>query len=116
VKPFIMDGRVVVGVGNIYASEALFQAGIHPSRPCGRIAQARYERLAQAVKEVLAAAIEAGGTTLQDFRQADGTPGYFARALNVYGRAGEPCPRCGSPLRQKAIGQRSSYYCGHCQH
>lgn len=115
VKQFIMDGRVVVGVGNIYASEALFQAGIHPSRPCGRIALERYQRLAMAVKSVLAAAIEQGGTTLQDFRQADGNPGYFAQELKVYGRAGAPCPDCGSPLRQKVIGQRSSYYCGRCQ-
>jgi formamidopyrimidine-DNA glycosylase len=101
VKPFIMDGRVVVGVGNIYASEALFQAGIHPSRPCGRIARIRYERLAQAVKAVLAAAIEAGGTTLQDFRQADGNPGYFAQALNVYGRTGDPAPTAAVPCDRK---------------
>ena len=115
VKPFLMDGRVVVGVGNIYANEALFQAGIHPARACGRISERRYERLAEAVKAVLQAAIDQGGTTLQDFRQADGNPGYFAQELQVYGRAGQPCPHCGNPIRQRTIGQRSSYYCGRCQ-
>jgi formamidopyrimidine-DNA glycosylase len=110
-----MDSRVVVGVGNIYASEALFLAGIHPRRPAGRIAPARYQALAAAIREVLTAAIAAGGTTLRDFNQADGLPGYFARALQVYGRAGEPCPGCGGPVRQERIGQRSSYFCPGCQ-
>jgi len=110
-----MDGRVVVGVGNIYANEALFEAGIHPARACSRISERRYDRLAKAVKAVLQAAIDQGGTTLQDFRQADGNPGYFAQELQVYGRAGQPCPHCGNPIRQRNIGQRSSYYCGRCQ-
>ena len=111
-----MDARVVVGVGNIYASEALFEAGVAPARPAGRISRARYGRLAAAVREVLARSIEAGGTTLRDFTEADGTPGYFARELRVYGRAGEPCVRCGEPVRVKTLGQRSSFYCPRCQH
>ncbi len=116
VKAFIMDSKVVVGVGNIYASEALFLAGIHPRRPAGRIGAARYDALAGAIREVLTAAIEAGGTTLRDFTQSDGRPGYFARELHVYGREGNPCPACGTPIRQEVIGQRSSYFCPKCQH
>lgn len=115
VKTFLMDARVVVGVGNIYASEALFEAGVAPSRPAGRVSRARYGRLAAAVREVLARSIEAGGTTLRDFTEADGRPGYFARELRVYGRAGEPCVRCGEPVRVKTLGQRSSFYCPRCQ-
>ncbi len=115
VKQFIMDGKTVVGVGNIYANEALYQAGILPTRPCGGISAARYERLARAVKAILARAIESGGTTLQDFTQADGKPGYFAQELKVYGRQGEACPACGAAIRHIVIGQRSSYYCGRCQ-
>ena len=115
VKTFLMDARVVVGVGNIYASEALFEAGVAPSRPAGRISRARYGRLAEAVREVLARSIEAGGTTLRDFTEADGRPGYFARELRVYGRAGEPCVRCGEPVRVRTLGQRSSFYCPRCQ-
>jgi formamidopyrimidine-DNA glycosylase len=115
VKTFIMDSHVVVGVGNIYASEALHRAGIHPARPAGRIALPRYERLAASIKTVLAAAIAEGGTSLRDFVQEDGNPGYFARALRVYGRTGEPCPGCGEPVRTRRIGQRSSFYCPRCQ-
>jgi formamidopyrimidine-DNA glycosylase len=115
VKTFIMDSHVVVGVGNIYASEALHRAGVHPHRPAGRIAPARYQRLAAAIKTVLAAAIAEGGTSLRDFVREDGNPGYFARALRVYGRAGLPCPGCGEPVRQQRIGQRSSFYCPRCQ-
>lgn len=115
VKTFIMDSHVVVGVGNIYASEALYRSGIHPHRPAGRIALPRYERLAASIKTVLAAAIAEGGTSLRDFVQEDGSPGYFARALQVYGRAGLPCPGCGEPVRQQRIGQRSSFYCPRCQ-
>jgi formamidopyrimidine-DNA glycosylase len=115
VKNFIMDGRVVVGVGNIYASEALFRAGIHPVRPCNRISMARYQQLVKTIKAVLAEAIEQGGTTLKDFQQEDGRPGYFAQQLQVYGREGEPCPRCGQAIRKSIIGQRSSYYCSQCQ-
>ncbi len=116
VKPFIMDAAVVVGVGNIYASESLFLAGIHPARPCHRISLARYHRLAEVVREVLQASITQGGTTLRDFVREDGNPGYFARSLRVYGRAGEPCSVCGTALRQQRIGQRSSFYCPRCQH
>lgn len=115
VKAFIMDSKVVVGVGNIYASEALFLAGIHPRRPAGRISAARYDTLARTIREVLTAAINAGGTTLRDFTDSEGRPGYFARQLHVYGREGEPCPRCGTTIRQETIGQRSSYYCPACQ-
>lgn len=115
VKPFLMDGHVVVGVGNIYASESLFRAGIHPSRPCHRISLARYRRLAESVRSVLGAAIAQGGTSLRDFVQEDGNPGYFAQSLRVYGRTGEPCPGCGEPVRQRRIGQRSSFYCPRCQ-
>ena len=115
VKNFIMDGRVVVGVGNIYASEALFMAGIHPSRAAGRISNQRYAGLAEAICDVLKAAIRQGGTTLRDFVASDGTPGYFARELLTYGRAGKPCFQCGGEIRQKVIGQRSSFYCAGCQ-
>jgi len=115
VKPFLMDARVVVGVGNIYANEALWAAGIDPRRPAGRIARARYERLARAVRQVLGAAIEAGGTTLRDFVREDGRPGYFARTLNVYGREGRPCPRCATPIRRIVVGQRSTFWCARCQ-
>lgn len=115
VKQFIMDGKVVVGVGNIYANEALFQAGISPGRSCGSISARRYEQLALAIRKILSTAIECGGTTLQDFVQADGKPGYFAQELQVYGQAGKPCPNCGKPILQKTLGQRSSYYCRRCQ-
>lgn len=115
IKSFIMDSRTVVGVGNIYANEALFEAGILPARTAGRIAYRRYERLARAIRGVLERAIEAGGTTLRDFVDSDGRPGYFAQRLQVYDRAGEACPRCGGMLRRQRIGQRSSYYCYPCQ-
>jgi formamidopyrimidine-DNA glycosylase len=115
VKSFIMDGKVVVGVGNIYANEALFLSGIRPDRAAGRISIARYERLAENIKQVLTSAIEQGGTTLRDFVGGDGKPGYFAQQLLVYGRAGEPCKACGEPLRELRLGQRSSVYCVACQ-
>jgi formamidopyrimidine-DNA glycosylase len=115
VKNFIMNGQVVVGVGNIYASEALFMSGIHPSRPAGRISLARYEALAAAIRDVLARAIRRGGTTLRDFVNSEGNPGYFAQELLVYEREGNPCLQCGNPIRRKVIGQRSSYYCPRCQ-
>ena len=114
-KNFIMDGKIVVGVGNIYASEALFLAGIHPNRPAGRISLQRYEALAAAIRDVLQRAIRHGGTTLRDFLDSDGNPGYFARELMVYEREGRPCFRCQAPIRRKVIGQRSSYYCPRCQ-
>lgn len=115
VKTFLMDAAVVVGVGNIYASEALFRAGIRPTRPAGRIAEARYERLADTVKAVLAEAIEAGGTTLRDFAATDGQPGYFSQRLDVYGRAGAACVRCATPLLNRRIGQRATVFCPTCQ-
>lgn len=115
VKPFIMDEGLVVGVGNIYANESLFRAGIHPARPCNRIGRERYLRLAAAIRAVLTSAIDQGGTTLRDFVRDDGSPGYFALSLQVYGRAGKPCPGCGAPIRQCRIGQRSSLYCPRCQ-
>jgi formamidopyrimidine-DNA glycosylase len=116
IKNLIMDGTVVVGVGNIYASEALFMAGIHPQRASGRIALARLDRLSDAIKQVLAHAIERGGTTLRDFLNESGEPGYFAQELLVYGRAGEPCRQCGSVIQTRQIGQRASAYCPRCQH
>jgi formamidopyrimidine-DNA glycosylase len=115
VKSFLMNGRIVVGVGNIYASESLFLAGIHPARAAGRIGLERYERLASAVREVLTESIEAGGTTLRDFVHSDGNPGYYSTRLRVYERAGKPCERCGKPIRHRTIGQRSSYFCAACQ-
>lgn len=115
VKEFIMDGRVVAGVGNIYANEALFEAGIHPTRPAGRISRTRYRGLADAIGRVLHEAIEQGGTTLRDFTNAEGAPGYFRIALAAYGRAGEPCPHCATPLRALRQGQRATVYCPRCQ-
>jgi formamidopyrimidine-DNA glycosylase len=115
IKHLIMDGTVVVGVGNIYATEALFRAGIHPARASGRVAPARLAALADEIKRVLAYAIGRGGTTLRDFVNESGTPGYFAQELLVYGRAGQPCSRCGRTLRTRQIGQRASAYCPGCQ-
>jgi formamidopyrimidine-DNA glycosylase len=115
VKSFIMDGKVVVGVGNIYANEALFGAGIHPNRPCNRISKQRYQILVKEIQAVLHTAIQQGGTTLRDFRQEDGQPGYFAQQLQVYGKEGEPCPSCGATIKQQRIGQRASCYCPQCQ-
>ncbi len=115
VKSFIMDGKVVVGVGNIYANEALFLSGIHPGRVAGRISLERYRRLAQCIKQVLTSAIEQGGTTLRDFVGGDGKPGYFAQQLYVYGRSGQPCKVCGTLLQERRLGQRSSVYCVTCQ-
>ncbi|CAK0762505.1 DNA-formamidopyrimidine glycosylase [Gammaproteobacteria bacterium] len=115
VKAFLMDQHIVVGVGNIYASESLFLAGIHPAHPAGTISRARYVRLAKAVREVLTAAIAQGGTTLRDFHGSDGHPGYFQFALHVYGRDGAPCSRCSRPIRSERLGQRNTFYCAHCQ-
>ena len=115
VKSFLMDQRVVVGVGNIYAAEALFAAGISPLRAAGRVSRERYGLLADAVQRILAHAIVRGGTTLRDFIAPDGAPGYFEQELSAYGRGGEPCPNCGRPLKQAAIGQRATVWCGYCQ-
>ena len=115
VKSLLMNSRVVAGVGNIYASEALFLAGIHPGRSAGRISLTRYDRLVSAVRKVLADAIAAGGTTLRDFVASDGSPGYFSQHLRVYGRLDEACEQCGSPVRSRVIGQRSTFYCPRCQ-
>lgn len=115
VKSFLMNASIVAGVGNIYANEALFAAGIHPMRRADRISRPRMERLAGAVREVLARAIEAGGTTLRDFHNGDGEPGWFARELMVYGREEEDCLRCATPLTAAVVGQRSTFYCRRCQ-
>ena len=116
VKTFIMDGKVVVGAGNIYANEALFMSRIHPKRPCNQVSLDEYKTLAGHIKKVLKAAIKQGGTTLQDFQQSDGNPGYFAQKLQVYGKEGEPCPSCGKKIKKDRIGQRSAFYCDSCQH
>ena len=115
VKTFIMDSHWVVGVGNIYANEALFRAGIDPRRAAGRIGLARYGELARLIREVLRQAIEQGGTTLRDFVNASGKPGYFQQTLAVYGREGLPCVVCGETLRGVRLGQRSTFYCPRCQ-
>ena len=115
VKSFIMDSRKVVGVGNIYANEALFNAGINPMRKAGNISRARYESLVRAIKQTLDSAIRDGGTTLRDFVGSDGRPGYFKQSLNVYGRAGQACSGCGLPLKESRLGQRSTVYCTSCQ-
>lgn len=115
VKTFLMDQRIVVGVGNIYAAESLFRAGISPLREAGKVSRERYALLADAVKDILAYAITRGGTTLRDFISPDGLPGYFEQELAVYGRGGEACPTCGRKLKEASIGQRTSVWCGHCQ-
>ena len=115
VKTFLMDQAVVVGVGNIYAAESLFRAGISPLRAAGKVSRERYAALADAVKAILAYAITRGGTTLRDFLSPDGAPGYFEQELLAYGRGGAPCPRCGRPMRQALVGQRASVWCGRCQ-
>jgi formamidopyrimidine-DNA glycosylase len=116
IKSLLMNSRIVVGVGNIYASESLFVSGIHPQRAAGRISQRRYAGLADAVRQVLTHAIRAGGTTLRDFHAADGRRGHFRISLQVYARAGQPCRQCGSPIRLTRTGQRATYYCPRCQH
>lgn len=115
VKSFIMDSHVVAGVGNIYANEALYRAGIDPRRAAGRISESRYQGLAEAIQGVLHAAIERGGTTLRDFVREDGSPGYFRLDLQVYGRGAQPCRSCGGLLASRTIAQRSTYYCPRCQ-
>jgi formamidopyrimidine-DNA glycosylase len=115
VKSFIMDSHIVVGVGNIYANEALFMAGILPSRAAGRINRERYLALADCIRQVLGEAITQGGTTLRDFVGGDGKPGYFQQKLFVYGRGGEACRTCKLPLTESRLGQRSTVFCRQCQ-
>ena len=115
IKQFIMNAHIVVGVGNIYASESLFIAGIHPKRAAGRIALPRYEKLATTIEDVLERAISAGGTTLRDFYGSDGQAGYFSRQLEVYDREDEACRVCATPISAIVQGQRSTYYCKNCQ-
>lgn len=115
VKSFIMDSQVVVGVGNIYASESLFRAGIAPQRAAGRISRERYRRLAESIRQVLSASLEQGGTTLRDFVNESGAPGYFKQTLNVYDRAGQPCRVCGTSVKSARLGQRSTFWCAGCQ-
>jgi len=115
-KTALMDASVVVGVGNIYASESLFRAGIHPAVPSGKVSTARLERLVGSVKSVLAEAIEAGGSSIRDFVHADGKPGYFAHNFAVYGREGKGCSVCGRTVRRMVQAGRSTFYCPGCQH
>jgi formamidopyrimidine-DNA glycosylase len=116
VKTFLMDQSIVVGVGNIYASEALFAAGVHPNRAAGALSRARYARIAAEIRRILDYAITRGGTTLRDFLAPDGAPGYFEQELFVYGRAGESCKVCGASIKSEVIGQRMTYWCPRCQH
>ncbi len=115
IKQHIMDNHIVVGVGNIYASEALFKAAINPKRAAGKVSLKRLRLLTETIKTVLKEAIEQGGTTLKDFANADGNPGYFAQKLNVYGLAGKPCQQCKTTIKKITQGQRSSFYCPKCQ-
>lgn len=115
IKTFIMDGRIVVGVGNIYANEALFLAGINPKQKAGRISKKRYEKLVINIKEVLSRALDKGGTTIRDFINGEGKPGYFSQELQVYNREGEPCMQCKQEIKRIRLGQRSTFYCSNCQ-
>lgn len=115
IKSFLMDNKVVTGIGNIYATEALFAAGIHPNAPAKSLSVKRLDLLVKSIKIILQRAIKRGGTTLKDFINSDGKPGYFSNQLKVYGRAGLPCYRCGATLQFKLIGQRSTVYCKQCQ-
>ena len=115
IKAFIMDSKVVVGVGNIYASESLFLAGISPKRLSGKTSKRRYRTLTQSIKKILTDAINNGGTTLNDFSNVDGSPGYFSQVLNVYGRDNMPCNRCNGKIKRIVQNQRATYYCPKCQ-
>ncbi|MDH5633426.1 MAG: bifunctional DNA-formamidopyrimidine glycosylase/DNA-(apurinic or apyrimidinic site) lyase [Gammaproteobacteria bacterium] len=114
-REFLLDGHIVAGIGNIYANEALFLAGIRPTRPAGRLTRAETEKLVATAKSVLKAAIRKGGTTLRDFHQADGQPGYFQQTLHVYGREGQACPNCGQAIQRLMRSNRSLFYCRRCQ-
>lgn len=115
VKSLLMDGKVVVGIGNIYANEALYRAGIDPRRPAGAISRNRYDRLVETVRTLLNQAIAQGGTTLRDFMNSDGKAGYFGLELDAYGQTGQPCPRCGGSLVSMRLNQRSTFFCRGCQ-
>lgn len=115
IKQHLMNGRIVAGLGNIYATEALFRAAIHPGRAAGRISRRRIAALVDGIRSVLSDAIEQGGTTLRDFVGGDGRPGYFQLSLAAYDRGGDPCVNCGTPIKHRVHGQRSSYYCPRCQ-
>ncbi|MGB5325277.1 MAG: bifunctional DNA-formamidopyrimidine glycosylase/DNA-(apurinic or apyrimidinic site) lyase [Pseudomonadales bacterium] len=115
VKNFVMDNHVLVGVGNIYANEALFMSGIRPRRAAGRVSRDEYERLLANIRMVLSDSIKMGGSTLRDFVGGDGMPGYFQQTLRVYGRAGQACNVCAATIKQVTVGQRSSFYCANCQ-
>lgn len=115
IKQVLMNANIVVGVGNIYANESLFRAGIHPRRRAGRLSRADCARLVQSVRETLHAALAAGGSSLRDFVHSDGASGYFQQQYYVYDRAGSPCRVCGEPIRQERLGNRSSFYCAACQ-
>ena len=115
IKPWLMDNKLVVGVGNIYASESLFAAGIHPDRLASSLSVEECELLVRVIKAVLLRSIEQGGTTLKDFLQSDGKPGYFAQELQVYGREGQPCRICAAPIVASKHAQRSTFYCRNCQ-
>ena len=115
VKPFVLDQRRIAGVGNIYADEALFRAGIHPLRPAGRLTGADWERVREGIEEALSAGIEAKGASIDDFRHVDGARGSFQDLFLVHRRAGEPCPRCGHTIRKIVVGGRGTYVCEHCQ-
>jgi formamidopyrimidine-DNA glycosylase len=116
IKTLLLDGRIVVGVGNIYASEALHRAAIRPTRPGRSLSREECARLVASIRAVLQSALRAGGTTLRDYLQQGGEPGRFAVRLRVYGRAGANCARCGGRIRSKVLGQRSTFWCGDCQH
>jgi formamidopyrimidine-DNA glycosylase len=115
IKQLIMNSKVVVGIGNIYASEALHRSGIHPERAAGRISRERIDRLCAEIRSVLEQALLSGGTTLRDFVGSDGRPGYFRQSLLVYEREGEPCLSCAKPIRRRVTGQRATYFCASCQ-
>jgi formamidopyrimidine-DNA glycosylase len=115
VRDFLLDGRIVAGIGNIYANEALFEAGVRPKRPAGRLSRKECGRLVRTLRATLTRALRAGGTTLRDFRNPNGQPGYFQLKLKAYGREGQPCSRCGGKIRKVRLGQRSAYFCLTCQ-